>query len=225
MSRHLEPVSPVSETNGKKRRSLEDIADYDPATANTKRSKAAPKKHRIAKLTEDIPARPASTRPTRNRRAPARYSDLKDPAKEKSEPKPNKPAPRTLNTDHLLSHPKSRLVRADLIHLLAEPSAWDVLSPEDQSAIISTLPGTSANMNLLAKLIDGANGVDRPLQFGVNCTVFRTDVRKFQEDLSNGYFGKRWQEEAHVAMVARAEGAFDNWKLEESERWWGQKMG
>jgi hypothetical protein len=98
-----------------------------------------------------------------------------------------------------------------------------VLGPRDQAELIAMLPGTQANCSLLAQLADGASGVGRPTNLGGNCAVFRTDVKKWQDDLGEGYLTKTWQEAAERAMKARAAGEFDNWKEEEGESWWGQK--
>lgn len=87
------------------------------------------------------------------------------------------------------------------------------------------LPPTAANTSLLAKFVDGDQGVDRPKELAAYRDILRTDVAKFQEDLSRGHYGKRWQQEAEQACLDRKEGKFDQWKAEEMERWWGQKSG
>lgn len=108
---------------------------------------------------------------------------------------------------------------------MLDPTAWNVLGAKDQAELIALLPGTQANCGLLAKISDGAAGVERPANLNGNCAAFRTDVKKWQDDLGEGYLTKTWQESAEKAMKARSAGDFDTWKEEEGERWWGQKGG
>lgn len=63
----------------------------------------------------------------------------------------------------------------------------------------------------------------RPKSFTLSNNCFRTDVAKFQTDLTNGHLAKTWQAAAEQAMEERAAGQYDAWKNDEAELWWGQK--
>lgn len=106
--------------------------------------------------------------------------------------------------------------------MLLEPAAWSSLSSEQQSTLVSMLPSTPANTALLAAINSGVTDT-RPQAFTISNDCFRTDVAKFQEDLKNGHLAKTWQAAAEQAVVERAAGAYDAWKAEEAESWWGQK--
>lgn len=108
--------------------------------------------------------------------------------------------------------------------MLGESGAWDILTTQDQADIIQMLPLTAANKSLLTKLDSTESGVARPKELNITNEIFYTDVAKFKSDLSEGSYGKKWQGEAEVAMRERAQGLFDEWKEDEAERWWGQKM-
>ncbi|KAF2471270.1 uncharacterized protein BDR25DRAFT_342563 [Lindgomyces ingoldianus] len=210
------PPSPMSTVSSKKRRSQDVDADHDftPSPIKTKRTKVAPKAR--------FSAAPASNRPTRNRKAPERFADIKEPTKKMAEgvaPKGSK----AFEPVYATTNSKSRLATADIYHLFMEAAAWNVLGALDQADLISMLPSTLSNCHLLNRIADGASGVEKPKELELGSTVFRSDVKKWQEDLGEGYLTKRWQEAAEKAMKARFEGAFDTWKEQEAERWWGQK--
>lgn len=84
-----------------------------------------------------------------------------------------------------------------------------MLSPEQKAELLALLPNPA----------DAASD-GRPNVLGND--VFRTDVAKFQEDLSYGHLAKTWQDKASTAVVERIEGRYDAWKAAEAERWWGQ---
>jgi hypothetical protein len=107
--------------------------------------------------------------------------------------------------------------------MLLESPAWNSLTPSQQSTLISMLPESPDNVNLLAKISAGETADTRPAAFTLANNCFRTDVAKFQEDLKNGHLAKTWQAAAEQAVVERAAGEYDGWKAEEAEAWWGQK--
>ncbi|ORY10551.1 Asx homology domain-domain-containing protein [Clohesyomyces aquaticus] len=213
--------SPSSAISGK-RRCVDDVDnDQDSVPAQKKRNKATPKSKASPKPTAT--ATPTPTRPTRNRKAPERFTDMKEPAKKKTETVAPKSGKRAFDPTFLTTNSKSRLVTADLYHLLLDPEAWNVLGASNQASLLKMLPGSQANRGLLAQIADGAKSVERPANLGGNCAAFRTDVKKWQDDLGEGYLTKTWQDAAEKAMKARAAGDFDAWKEDEGERWWGQK--
>jgi hypothetical protein len=108
--------------------------------------------------------------------------------------------------------------------MLLDPSAWDSLTTPQRASLIAMLPPSSTSLRVLDELATGKiTELKRPRELTVNFNIFRTDVAKFKEDLGNGYLGKTWRASAEEAVKDRAAGAFDAWKDEEAERWWGQK--
>lgn len=107
--------------------------------------------------------------------------------------------------------------------MLLEPAAWDSLSAQDQAILIGMLPSSVTNQNLLQQITNGAAGVARPKEFTM-CDTFSTDCRRYKEALENSQYTKGWLAASYEAMEARDEGKFDDWKEQESELWWGQKM-
>jgi hypothetical protein len=107
--------------------------------------------------------------------------------------------------------------------MLLEPVAWTCLSAAEQKELLDMLPSTTRNLGLITQHIaDPTSAIARPNELSAG-EIFRTDVAKFQTDLSNGHLAKGWQAAAQQAMILRAEGAFDAWKEAETEAWWGQK--
>ena len=107
--------------------------------------------------------------------------------------------------------------------MLLEGSAWTSLSAEQQSTLVSMLPEDTENQALLTKIKAGEAEDTRPPAFTLANDCFRTDVAKFKEDLKNGHLAKTWQAAAEQAVIERAAGEYDAWKVEEAESWWGQK--
>lgn len=54
--------------------------------------------------------------------------------------------------------------------------------------------------------------------------AWRDGIRQVQADLENGKYEPQWQRRANEASRERAEGAFDKWKEDEFEEFWGQKQ-
>ncbi|KAI0575014.1 Asx-hm domain containing protein [Pyrenophora tritici-repentis] len=203
------------------------------AAANGKRAikKASPSqtpapKKPMAKKTatkKAISAPPApSSRPSRTRKAPERLEDVQEKAKLKSLPN-KKGLSKVFDPVYVTTNSASRLVKADVYHMLLEGSAWTSLSAEQQSTLISMLPQDCANRALLVKIKAGETEGTRPAAFTLANNCFRTDVAKFREDLKNGHLAKTWQAAAEQAVIERAAGEYDAWKAEEAETWWGQK--
>jgi hypothetical protein len=196
--------------------------------AKTKaKAKAAPKKPAAKKAARPPP--PPSTRPSRSRKAPERFADIE----ETKELEPLKQLPmkkgasKVFDPVYITTNSTSRLGKADVYHMLLEPAAWTSLSTEQQIKLVSMLPQTSANIELLSRISKAPGNSDsidtRPNLFTMSNDCFRTDVAKFKEDLKNGHLAKTWQASAQQAVVNRAAGVYDDWKAEETESWWGQK--
>ncbi|KAL6153794.1 hypothetical protein ACJQWK_02111 [Exserohilum turcicum] len=197
------------------------------ATANAKKAtkktappkKAAPKKSTPQKAATPAPSR---SQPPRNRRAPDHLKDFQETTPPK--PLPNKKScSKVFDPVFITTNSNSRLVKADIYHMLLEGPAWTSLSAEQQSTLISMLPPDPANQALLTKINTGETEDTRPSAFTLANDCFRTDVAKFQEDLKNGHLAKTWQAAAEQAVIERTAGEFDKWKADEAESWWGQK--
>lgn len=204
-----------------------------PKSAPKPAAKPAAKKRAAAKKTARPPP-PPSTRPARARKAPERFGDAIEtkPAKPLKSVKAAKKAPvkkggKVFDPVYITTNSTSRLVKADVFHMLLEPAAWTSLSTEQKVELMSILPPTPANTELLEwiRATDGhGDSVDtRPYAFQISNDCFRTDVAKFRADLGNGHLGKTWQASAEQATIDRATGMYDTFKAEEFEEWWGQK--
>ncbi|KAH7117952.1 Asx homology domain-containing protein [Dendryphion nanum] len=197
--------------------SLDSIKSLPPKASKVIRRTLAKKKEKTP------PSPPVSTRPSRTRKAPERFTDIKEAPK--PTPAPRVTASKVFDPTFITTSSTSRLVKADVFHMLLENAAWSSLSAADMTAVLQRLPPTAANINLLSKtMVDDETEVNRPKELGINYTLFRTDVAKFQQDLYHGHLARGWQQHAEQAMIDRAAGRFDQWKFEESERWWGQNM-
>ena len=58
----------------------------------------------------------------------------------------------------------------------------------------------------------------------ISNSAFQSDIRMFQEDLAEGRLQPARLAKAKAAMERRRRGDFDEWKEEETERFWGQKQ-
>lgn len=223
-----------------------------PASSKTATKKAAAPKTSAPKKPAKLKNTPAqkptaappllpSSRPSRTRKAPERFEDLEEKTTSKALPA-KKGASKVFDPVYITTNSSSRLVKADVYvslpsichlltqyisdtsqHMLLESPAWNSLTASQQSTLISMLPESPDNVNLLAKISAGETADTRPAAFTLANNCFRTDVAKFQEDLKNGHLAKTWQAAAEQAVVERAAGEYDGWKAEEAEAWWGQK--
>jgi len=201
-----------------------------PKPAPKPAAKPAAKKRAAAKKTVRPPP-PPSTRPSRARKAPKRFGDAIEtkPVKPVKAAKkaPVKKGGKVFDPVYITTNSTSRLVKADVFHMLLEPAAWMILSSEQKVELMLMLPPTRANTDLL-EWIRATNGHGdsadtRPWAFQLSNDCFRTDVAKFRADLGNGHLGKTWQASAEQATIDRATGVYDAFKAEEFEEWWGQK--
>lgn len=209
------PVSPGSTksttSNMSKKRSRRD--SHDPSTPVSKSKKL----NKVSK-----PSSPrTSTRPTRSRKAPERFTDMKEPPKKPAAPR--KTASKVFDPVYITTNSTSRLGKADIYHMLLEDAPWVCLTLAQKQILLDMLPKSQENVVLLSKIVSGeAAAAERPREFSRNFNLFRTDVAKFVEDLKNGHLAKGWQAAAQQAVVERAAGLYDEWKAEEAELWWGQ---
>ncbi|OCL07528.1 hypothetical protein AOQ84DRAFT_440139 [Glonium stellatum] len=197
----------------------------DPSPETSKKHKPTPNNaHKSqAASTPSLEGFQVNSRPTRNRKAPSRFADIKppSPSTKKSAKASGASARNRTNWDpeYLVTNPKSKLANANLLSILTGDEAWDVLSESEQAVLYSMLPATPTNATLVV-----LDPTPRPDDLSKRNTAFVTDIRKFQEDLGAGFYDPRWQEAAAEAMELRAAGTFDEWKEKETEAFWGQKM-
>ncbi|KAF2084354.1 hypothetical protein K490DRAFT_3391, partial [Saccharata proteae CBS 121410] len=122
--------------------------------------------------------------------------------------------------EHLLQNPKSKLAKVNLINVLKNPKAWEVLSDAQKAGLVDLMSEGAKSK------LDGEEALGSALRSTdlVNDTAFRSSVALFQQDLSEGRLDPEWQEEGALAMEQRARGDFDNWKHNETEKFWGEKQ-
>ncbi|KAK7539945.1 Asx homology domain-containing protein [Phyllosticta citribraziliensis] len=127
----------------------------------------------------------------------------------------------TWTPDYLLQDSKSRLGKVNVTAILKDPRAWESLSKEQQSQLISLLPN--------APVIDPGNTQEDslpniPQQMLTQNSALLSDIAMFGEDLREGRLDPDWQRDGQIAMEMRARGDFDEWKVQEMEAFWGQKQ-
>jgi hypothetical protein len=110
--------------------------------------------------------------------------------------------------------PKSKLIPIDLVTYFVNPLSWDLLTEEQQRKLKEKLPP------YMQYGPDGRLSFEF-LKYDMN---WKSDLRRFQEDLESGHYEQEWLTEAKLAMEERAAGEFDDWKLSRFEEYWGQKM-
>jgi hypothetical protein len=219
------PLSPSSTkstaSNVSKKRARADVdkdSDSVPEKASKQRKQAQAPKEPV-KVSQ-----PTSTRPARARKAPERYVNIDPPAKKPAAPRKAPAGSKIWQPKHVTESSKSRLCKTDVYHMLVKDDCWTSLVVEQKQELFSLLPETPPNKRLLGEVQSGkAASAARPFQFSLNSNEFRTDVAQYLEELSEGYLSPAWLAYAEQAVIQRAEGAFDDWKDEESEAWWGQK--
>ncbi|KAJ4289590.1 hypothetical protein N0V90_010919 [Kalmusia sp. IMI 367209] len=208
------PVSPSSSrsttSSASKKRSHTEVDDQTfAAMASKKRTKLAP-----------LPL--SGTRASgRTRKAPERFESFKEPSKKVAPPR--KTGSKVFDPTYLMTNSNSRLKKTDVFHMLLKTEAWTCLTINEKLDILALLPQNPINVELAKDLAAGTAAEDAlPREVTLNFNLFRTDVAKFKEDLVNGHLAKTWQLSAEQAVIDRAAGAFDDWKDEQAEAWWGQ---
>ncbi|KAF1926609.1 uncharacterized protein M421DRAFT_41329, partial [Didymella exigua CBS 183.55] len=159
---------------------------------------------------------------TRTRKAPERFEDVQEQPAPRPSPQ-RKGTNRVFDPIYITTNSTSRLGRADIYHMLLEDGAWTSLSAEQQATLVSMFPDSAENQRLLDRIRAGETGKGTRPQWLKASDVFRDEVAKFKDDLTNGHLAKTWQAAAEQAVVERAAGEYDEWKVAEAESWWGQK--
>ncbi|KAI4142408.1 MAG: hypothetical protein LQ340_007351 [Diploschistes diacapsis] len=140
-------------------------------------------------------------------------------ARDEQAPAPNNPrTPRRarnhFTNERVVFGPKSKLLNIDLSNFFINPLAWDSLTESQRQHLKERLP---------AHITYEESG--RPsfdfLKYDMN---WKSDLRRFQEELADGKYEPEWLKEAQQASEDRAAGKFDAWKLEKFEAYWGQKQ-
>lgn len=205
-----------------KKRTIRQTASKEPASATEEATTTPPKRKPRAKPPPKEPTAPSRARSSRTRKAPERFEDTQV-APTPAPAAAKKSASKVFDPTYITTNSASRLVTADAYHMLLTPSAWTCLTPSQQHELVAMLPSSATNTALLARIDAGDTQDTRPREFTMANDCFRTDVAKFQADLRNGHLAKTWQAAAKQAVVERAAGEYDAWKMEEAEAWWGQK--
>lgn len=187
------------------------------SSSRPKRVRAAPKRLNDD-LLQSTPTKSPSKKPKTTKHLSRASKDVQAELKA-AQTKANNRKKANYSPNHLLTAKGSLLAKIDLGKMLSDDRAWSVLSPEQKLKLLSFLPNAPETA---AETVNE----DVPSIFQ-QClrdnSAFKSDVRKFQDDLINGYCDPKWQAKANVAMKERANGDFDAWKDEETELWWGQK--
>ncbi|KAJ9642036.1 hypothetical protein H2199_005251 [Coniosporium tulheliwenetii] len=107
------------------------------------------------------------------------------------------------------------LSKVDLFKLLSDETALDSLTHEQLHRLLSLLPRDSEaiHQDTIAGRISAIKAVLH------DNDAFKADVQQLQRDAQ----GRFTQLKARAAARSRAEGAFDDWKEEHLEVFWGQK--
>ncbi|KAF2854990.1 hypothetical protein T440DRAFT_200690 [Plenodomus tracheiphilus IPT5] len=198
--------------------------NVDVATPSTDQATPSKTKSTSKKTCPQPPTN--ANRPSRARKPPKQFWVNDD--EQKVEPTKasvlnKKPVSKVFDPIFITSNSTSRLGKADVYHMLLEDLAWTSLTRSQQEDLLSMLPPSVADQEVLNKVTAADEDIARPSVFTLSNDCFRTDVAKFKEDLKNGHLAKTWQASAEQAVVERATGKYDEWKAEEAELWWGQK--
>ncbi|KAK7526452.1 Asx homology domain-containing protein [Phyllosticta citriasiana] len=116
-------------------------------------------------------------------------------------------------------HDRPRVSPAQAI--LKDPRAWESLSKEQQSQLISLLPN---GPTIDSQGTEGDSLPNIPQQMLASNSALLSDIAMFGEDLREGRLDPDWQRDGQIAMEMRARGDFDEWKIQEMESFWGQKQ-
>ena len=120
-----------------------------------------------------------------------------------------------LDTDFILTSPKSCLVHADISTLL-NAATWELLSVEERSQCLALLPDVD-------KVVqdDGTNTINHHLFRDV---LLQDTFRNFQDRLATGQMLPSHVKKLEQAHRDRMDGKGDKTKNEQFERCWGDKQ-
>lgn len=98
------------------------------------------------------------------------------------------------------------------------------MDESEKREVLSLLP-SDAHPNPEPPADDPTKGIPvLPLSFVKYSNEWREGIRQFQDDLQNGCYDPEWLHQASEAGKERAAGAFDSFKEQEYEEFWGQKQ-
>lgn len=102
--------------------------------------------------------------------------------------------------------------------ILQHPLAWEILSPEERSYILSRFPD---NTHVL-----GAGTPDARPDLGslLNDNNFRHDCTRYAESIESGCHDEQWLWDAWEAHERRGLGEFDGFLEREFEEQWGVSL-
>ncbi|KAH0556877.1 hypothetical protein GP486_005329 [Trichoglossum hirsutum] len=183
----------------------------------------------LASASESEPT--SRQRSTRKRRISERYREEPESpvsakgAKESAGPRKRaKPTSRNNSMSQIWSEKSlfegtnSILASIDLVKLFNEPRAWDILNAEEKHTLAASFPA-----NAFDGSPDNPDAHFRP-GFLKYDNDWKSGIRMYQEDLSNGRYDPEWIRQAEKSMNDRSNGDFDAWKEKEYEEFWGQKQ-
>ncbi|KAI9736851.1 MAG: hypothetical protein M1818_005902 [Claussenomyces sp. TS43310] len=119
-------------------------------------------------------------------------------------------------SNSVLQDPKSPLISVDLKALLADPEAWNTLTPDERAEILALMPPQGASQG--GEEDKSING-----EFLKYDQDWSHSVSNYKQDLAEGRNDPEWQAQAIAASQKRRAGQFDAFKEQEFEEFWGQK--
>lgn len=110
--------------------------------------------------------------------------------------------------------------------MLATPEAWDCLSEDEKDLVVSLLPNSIRTLiGMKDNVYDGIKTLGTlPQEFLLHDNDWQEGVRMYQQEVGEGQYEEKWQEQAVLASKERDEGKFDNFQEREREKLWGQKQ-
>lgn len=122
-------------------------------------------------------------------------------------------------TSKILS-PQSAIITQDIqSFLIAAISGWDTnYSDAEKRKIIDSLPSAYRVCDY-----DETGALKCPIsvEFIMGDPYLKRGMSKFKEEVSEGSYEDRWQQQARKAMVERAEGKFDEYLKQHTEEMFG----
>jgi Asx homology domain len=134
--------------------------------------------------------------------------------------KKNKRQKRDLLTPANALQPNSPILHEDIQSLFSSTIlSWATLSEHQKRILIDVFPPTYRNYD-----IDEAGKLKCPItaEFAAGDHIIKRDVARFKRDLEAGFYMKKWQDEGRKAMKERAEGLFDEYRMQHTEDHFGE---
>ncbi|KAL2760840.1 hypothetical protein ACRALDRAFT_1066727 [Sodiomyces alcalophilus JCM 7366] len=131
----------------------------------------------------------------------------------------NKVSRQKWTAERLLTDPKSPVARADIRSLLCNnPLAWDILTPEEKTEVLSLFPPDAPILNA------GTPDARPDMALLASDDNFRHDCARYAENLAEGKHDPQWLAEAWAASEQRRAGEFDKYLEEKFEEEWGVQL-